>query len=50
MVCRSKYNKKLSYLYNIDGDSVHMQQGEFKVTITKEMFEKLFEIIDEQNI
>ena len=46
MICRSKFNKNLCYLYNIDKDNVHMKQGDFKITITKEMFDKLFEIID----
>lgn len=49
MIYRSKYNKKLSYLFNIEGDNVYMSQGDFKVTITKEMFNRLFEIIEDTN-
>lgn len=50
MICRSKYNKQLSYFFNIDKDNkIHMSHGDFKTIIDQEMFNDFFEIVDENN-
>ncbi len=51
MECRSKYDDTQIYNYDfVDRNIVKLYKNDFSILITKSMFDKLYEIIEEEEI